>query len=548
MVKIEKIKQALTFFYPGTLQGQMRILVALVVLGQLFVSGAIFVTFIGDISKSQISRRALDIGYTVASAPMVARVLLEGKDPKGEIQQFAEAVRGQTDAEFVVVADLQSRRFSHPDPEKIGKNFVGGDENLALTRKEAYVSEAVGTLGPSLRSIVPVLDSDEKAIGFVSVGYLQRDVLHTVQGYQREPATLIFMLFVVVLLGANGIARYVKRQTLGLEPREIAALYLERQAILESIQTGIIAVDGQDTIRLINSAALKYCGFNADAPPMGKTVDRVFAHSDFRTLLQAEHSVAFTEIIVDGQEMLFTCVPIQYPGGAVGVVVSFRPIEDFYRLQKELRQTREFSEMLRVQAHEYSNKLHTLSGLLQMEAYSQALDLVSRESSGLQYLIGFLSRAVPHPLLAAIIMGKYNRALELKVEFLLNPESTMEEIPKTFDQAKLVTILGNLLDNALEAALRCREERPPRIQLFMTDMGHDLIFEIEDSGPGVALDIQDQIFTRGYSSKKPDPLQPDIHGVGLYLAQRNVEMLKGQIIVSTGELGGALFTLILPKI
>ncbi len=114
-----------------------------------------------------------------------------------------------------------------------------------------------------------------------------------------------------------------------------------------------------------------------------------------------------------------------------------------------------------------------------MEAYQEALDLVTRESSGLQSLIQFLSRAVPHPTLAAIIMGKYNRALEMKVEFLLNPDSTMGQIPEGYEVGRLVTILGNLIDNALEAALRCQKQRPPCIQLFMTDIGHDLIFEIE---------------------------------------------------------------------
>ncbi|SMC78699.1 two-component system, CitB family, sensor kinase/two-component system, CitB family, sensor histidine kinase DcuS [Desulfocicer vacuolatum DSM 3385] len=541
------IKWVFTFFCPVSLQGQMRILVSMVVIGQLFISGAIFATFIGNTSKAQINKRALDIGHTVASVPLIHRILESGDDPQGSIQQFTETVRRQTGAEFVVVADRHSRRFSHPNPEKIGQYFVGGDENLALTKGQAYVSEAIGTLGPSLRSIVPVFNSQGSVIGFVAVGYLQREIMQTVQGYQREPATLIFMLFVVVLLGATGISGYVKRQTLGLEPRQIASLYLERQAILESIQTGIVAVDGSGNISLINQVALKYFGFESDKDLIGKSSTAVFAHSDFSMLLNSDAKESFREIHVDGQEFLFTSVPIAYSGNETGVVASFRPIEDLYRLQKELRQTRQFSEMLRVQAHEYSNKLHTLAGLLQMEAYKEALDLVTRESSGLQSLIQFLSRAVPNPTLAAIIMGKYNRALEMKVEFLLNPDSTMGQIPGDYDFNSLVTILGNLIDNALEAALCCQKQRSPCIQLFMTDIGHDLIFEIEDSGPGVPLEIQDKIFSKAYSSKTSNSAQPDIHGVGLYLVHRHVEYLNGDLILSTGDLGGALFTLILPK-
>ncbi|WDP86429.1 MAG: sensor histidine kinase [Desulfobacter sp.] len=514
------------------------------------VSLAIFASFIADISKSQISKRALDIGHCLAQMPVVQQVLTQGTDPEKRLQELAEQVRLKTGAQFVVIADKNSFRYSHPDPEKIGQRFVGSDEVDALTLGKAYVSEATGTLGLSLRSLVPVFNFQGKVIGFVSVGYLQTQVVGTIQGYQREPATLVFMLFVVVLLGASGIARYVKKQTLGLEPRQISSLYLDRQAIFESIQNGIIAVGGKGEIRLINQAAIDFCRFENQESLIGKSIDEVFVHSDFLSLLKGRKRIVPHEFTVDGKPVLFTAFPIEYSEKVQGLVASFSPLEDFYRLRKKLRHTLEFSEMLRVQAHEYSNKLHTLAGLLQMKSYQEAIELVTRESSGLQNLIGMLARAVPHPALAAIIMGKYNRALEMKVTFDFNPDSTMEKIPDDYDFDKLVTILGNLLDNALEAALKSPARsngQSPCIRLFMTDYGHDLIFEIEDSGPGICLDCQDRIFSKGYSTKQSIKGLDNIHGVGLFLVDQYVTDLNGQVIVSTGELGGALFTLSLPK-
>ena len=189
----------------------MRILVFLVVFGSLFVSMAIFATFVGEISKKQISKQALDIGHSIAVMPSVRTILAAGEDPDGVLQGVAEQVREKTGARFIVIADARSIRYSHPNPKRIGKPFVGGDEALALETGQAYVSEAVGTLGPSLRSIVPVLDHQGKVLGFVSVGYLQARVMEIVAGHQREPATLVFMLFVVVLLGATGIAKFVKK-------------------------------------------------------------------------------------------------------------------------------------------------------------------------------------------------------------------------------------------------------------------------------------------------------------------------------------------------
>ena len=396
-----RLKGLARFCFPSTLQGQMLILVFLVVSGALFVSGAIFATFIGNISKKQISKQALDIGHTLAVMPVVRTTLVTGTDPHRVLQSLAEAVRRKTNAQFIVVADAQSRRFSHPDVEKIGKRFVGGDERRALATGEAYTSEAVGTLGPSLRSIVPVKDGDGSVIGFVSVGYLQTQVMETVQGYQREPATLIFMLFVVVLLGATGIARWVKKQTLGLEPREISALYLDRQAILESIQSGIIAMDEDGVVRLVNPAAMKLLGLDPKSSPIGKGLEGLRGETGFAKVLapglESGRGAELQEIHVEGQAFLYAAVPIAYAGEVHGMVASFQSMADFYKLRQELRQTREFSEMLRVQAHEYSNKLHTLAGMLQMEAYKDALELVTRESTGLQRLIQVLARAVPHP-------------------------------------------------------------------------------------------------------------------------------------------------------
>jgi len=524
----------------------MLVLVLVVALIELFISGAIFASLIGSISEKQIGRRALDIAHSVAVMPAVVEALHDPERDHPEIQQLAEAIRMKTVAEYVVVADRSGRRLSHPETERIGKKFVGGDEVRALQQGQSYTSKALGTLGYSLRGIAPVFDQQQNIIGFVAVGYLEQDIAEIVYGYQSEPRTYILMMIVIALLSASVIARFVKKQTLGLEPYEIAALYQERDAILQSIRAGIIAIDGASRIRLINQAALQHTGLDDSSSLVGRPVSEVFADSDFMPLLQAGQEIHFKELVIDGQPMFFTSVPIIYHGEVTGSVASFRRKEELDRLEEELRQTREFTEMLRVQAHEYSNKLHTLSGLLQIQAYDEALALIVREAEDYQSLIQFLTRAVPHPMISAIILGKYNRAQELKVAFSIDTESSMADIPESLNQQKLVTILGNLLDNALEAAQR-NAQRPAKIQLFMTDIGHDLIFEIEDSGSGIADDEQEHVFLKGYSSKTDDTHAPSAHGVGLYLVREKVRELSGEVTITTGELGGALFTLIIPK-
>lgn len=148
---------------------------------------------------------------------------------------------------------------------------------------------------------------------------------------------------------------------------------------------------------------------------------------------------------------------------------------------------------------------------------------------------------MPHPVIAAIILGKYNRAKELRVNFSIDRESTMADVPERIAQEKIVTILGNLLDNAFEAAM----QRPPglrSVEMSFTDLGNDIVFEIEDSGPGVAVDEQEHIFEKGVTSKGHGR-----RGVGLHLVRQRLEELGGQVMVSRGGLGGALFTVVIPK-
>lgn len=195
--------------------------------------------------------------------------------------------------------------------------------------------------------------------------------------------------------------------------------------------------------------------------------------------------------------------------------------------------------MLRAQTHEYSNKLHTIAGLIQIDHAQQALELISRESAGYQGLIAFLARAVPHPILAAFLIGKYNHAKELHIDFIIDPESQLIDVPPTLNREKTITILGNLIDNAFDAALS--GTHPPQVKLTMTDIGNDLVFEIEDSGSGIPADHSEKIFSRGFTTKG------DERGQGLHLVNLALTDLNGEITLSDSELGGAMFSVFIPK-
>ena len=448
-------------------------------------------------------------------------------------------MRKATGASFVVVGDHEGKRYSHPVPERIGKYMVGGDNEQALVHGQSYISRAVGTLGPSLRGKVPIFSSAGEIIGVVSVGYLIETMRDVIQPYQQRLLLWIFGLFGVGALGTWLIAREVKRSIFGLEPYEIAGLYRERTALLESIREGIIAINEKGEVTVMNQQAAQILGFTPEEA-LGKPIEMMLPETRMLEVLKTGKGEHDQEMLIQEEEVIVNRVPILEQENVSGVVSSFRRAQDIDRLVQELTSIREYSQALRAQTHEYSNKLHTLAGLIQLGATKEALELIGRESSGYNALLRQLSDQIQDPFLSAIIVGKYHRAMELKTQLELDPESWMSNIGHSSRSEKIVTILGNLIENALEAS--ASEEGQKKVSLSMTDVGNELIFEVEDSGSGISEEQQKAIFDEGFSTKTGTG-----RGIGLQLVQKNLIQLDGHLTIGESSLGGARFTAYIPK-
>ena len=526
------------FLLPKTLHGRMLLLMFLL-LGALVITTWLMVSMlVSSILEEYIGRNALNVSKTVSLTTVVHDGLKNKKST--QIQLYAESVRKATGARFVVVGDHEGRRYSHPVPERIGKLMVGGDNPRALERGEAYVSKAVGTLGPSMRGKVPIFANSGKVIGVVSVGYLQETVESVTEGYLQRVLLWVFGLFLFGGIGTWLIARNVKQSIFGLEPVEIARLFRERNAILDSIREGVVAINDKGQVTMLDHEAAKILKIPPESG-IGTSIESILPQTRMLEVLKSGEEQFDQEMIIGGIEVIVNRVPIWQNGRVAGVVSSFRRKDEIDRMAQELTQIQEYSEVLRTQTHEYSNKLHTLAGLIQLGSHQEALDFIGRETSGYQELLGTLAITVPEPLLSAIILGKYNRAQELRINFQLDPESRMIDIPKKINREKIVTILGNLLENALEAAQENTSGKRT-VQLSMTDFGNDLIFEVEDSGSGIEDESVDLSLQHGFTTKSGTG-----RGIGLSLVHENLKFLGGHLTVVHSSLGGMRFTIYIPK-
>ena len=523
-----------------SLQSKMIIFIVALVLFQIGTMGLVSTNLIETLLEDQLGKRVLSVSQTIATMPEVAR-LLEAKDPDGKLQVLAEEIREKIGAQFIVIGDRQEKRYSHPDPNKIGKTMVGGDNERALEQGKTYTSRAVGTLGLSLRGKVPIFDADNNIIGIVSVGYLDENIHHMIDDRRDIIIISIVVLLIFGVLVAVLLARSFKHAIFGLEPHQIGRMFQERSAILSSIREGIVAINKDGYITMINQAAKRTLGLSPDQDYLHQRIEDVVPESGVLEVLRTGESQLDIEHRMGDKEIIVNRIPIWDDEKVMGVVSSFREKDEIDTLAKELSQVQEYSEMLRHQTHEYSNKLHTISGLIQLEAYDKAIELIGSETSGYQDLLQFLASAVPDPIVAGCILGKYNRAKELNIQLNVDRDSNFTDVPEWINKEKIVTVLGNLLDNAYEAVTPLSEDKRV-VNLSLTDLGNDLIFEVEDSGNGIAEDVAGHIFEKGVSTSDKKG-----KGLGLYLVKDVLSYINGHITVNKSDLGGVLFTVYISK-
>jgi len=523
------------------LRTRLLLVLASIVLIQAVISGSFTLHYIKLVLEERIGEQALQLSRVVSELPQVRQGLVD-KNPE-VVQRFAEMVREQTTARFIVVGDRDGIRYSHPLPERIGKKRVGGDNQRAL-EGESYVSRAIGSLGPSLRGKSPVLDAQGNVIGVTSVGYMLDSVDSTIGSFQNSVLQIVFISLVISILIAIWTSRYFKRVMFGLEPEEIAQMFEERNTTLQTIREGIISIDASGAITTINKTAMNTLGLDG-ADLRGQNIRQVLPQSDMWQLLQSDQAEYDREILINGKSLIVNRVPISVDGEITGVVSSFRLKDDIELLSRQLSHIEQYADTLRAQSHDFANKLHTIAGLIQINATDQALDLIGQESKGIQELVRLLTSSVSEPVLAGCILGKYNRAHELGLELELDSMSHMGLIPDHIPVEGLVSMVGNIIDNAFEATrlnILQNVDLNNKIHLSLNDFGDDLVFEITDNGAGVAVDDQESIFEKGISSKPGFD-----HGYGLFLVKTLVDNLGGQIMVEPGEVSGTRFVVYLPK-
>ncbi|MFE5401443.1 ATP-binding protein [Streptomyces sp. NPDC056580] len=492
--------------------------------------------FLAPLSKQldqEAMRRALAIAQTTAQDPEIAEgVLTTPPSRNGPVQEEAERIRHATNAEYIVVLDRHWVRWSHPTPERIGQR-VSTDPRDALGGRDVMEIDR-GTLGRSARGKVPLYDADHRIIGAVSVGIAYDSVRARLLA--AIPGLLAYAggALAVGTLAAWLISRRVQRQTRDLAFSDISALLAEREAMLHGIREGVVALDRGGRIRLLNDEARRLLGIGDEA--VGKSLDEALGEGRTADVLAGR--VTGTDLLtVRGQRVL---VANRMPTDDGGAVATLRDRTELEQLGRELDSTRGLIDALRAQDHEHANRMHTLLGLLELEMYDDAVEFVGEVVGDHRVTAEQVTEKIQDPLLAALLVGKATVAAERGVALWVSERTRLPD--RLVDPRGLVTVVGNLVDNALDAVAGTPHAR---VEVELRTESRTVVLRVRDTGPGIPADQRELVFTDGWSTKKP-PAHGK-RGLGLPLVRRLAERQGGGATVGTADGGGAEFTVVLPE-
>jgi len=475
-------------------------------------------------TDESLARNLFNIAETVAKLPVVIEEL---KYPphEGEIQKQAlNIVDSSTDVDYVVVCNMDSIRYSHPNSQLIGEKFVGGDDKGIVTSPQRYISTGIGTLGVSMRALVPVFNAGNEQIGFVCVGTLRSSIQNAQQQLALSYIIYLCSGFFTGIVAVIYLTGSIKESLLGLEPEELAKLYRENKGMMEALHEGVIAIDKDYKITLSNETARNLIGMESDF--LGMDIRDIMPNSRLPYVVETRQAEYDREQNVGGKVIITNRVPIIEKGKVEGAVATFQDKTLLIQLVEELTGAKHLVEALRASSHEFMNKLHTILGLIELERYEEAKVFIQDIHKNQQELNKKLFHTFKDPIISGLMLGKFSVCKEQGIVIELSPQSHLEAIIDGEMSHTLVTIIGNLIDNAMES-INKNKDHEGNILVNIVQEENEILIDVRDNGIGIEKENMDLIFNRGFSTKGEG------RGVGLYLIKQELDRFEGSILVES---------------
>lgn len=474
------------------------------------LSYAIFIQDKTSTIDKNIKASLKDIAFCIIQNDFIKEDLYYNTQ-NGEIQEYTKTfISAFDDIDIIVICDMTGKKYSHLDETQIGEIFVNPDKKDVLEKGESYYSLMKGSMGKTLRWFEPIIYKGQQ-VGFIMVGKYYDDILTINKETSIKYIGLFIWAILISVVGSSILAQKTKIDMLNMEPEEIATLYNQKNIIINNVQDGIIALNKNNEVAEINDRCYTlFKNFSCD-----KVIERLSIYIDSKS------SFKMKELIIDGKRVFVTLNPIIEDNIYLGQLIILSDRENINKIAKEITGVDEVVKNLRANVHEFKNNLHVILGLIQLKQYSQAKDFILhiqkvQEDNSVEFL------EIDDYYIRALLLSRKLVAKERKVELVLNNASNMYQEHGIVDSKDLVTILGNLIENALEACAVSDAEYK-KVEVYLKEDNERIQIIVKDNGIPIEFTNKEEMFIEGMSSKG------DNRGTGLYLVKNRVELYNGII-------------------
>ena len=513
----------------------------------LVVSLTIILAIIGIVTnikfeKDKTDRNLQNISETIATSPSFMENDIQNGTAQDQVNlmRYLDSLKKSLyDVDVISIVNKNNQRFYHTNHSLIGTQYDGEQPDFSPVEKTFYIVNTNGPSGAQRRAYSALYSETGEYLGFIMVIILTEHVNENITQIITTYAILAVVAIVIELFITSRISKSIKNSLLGYEPDTISAMYLVRDNILESLKEGVIAVDKNGTILFANNSAVKMLDKSSTATEfIGKNIEQIKNGNVIKTVLNgSEKEFGIQGQRMDGTDVIIDRIPIKHEEDPIDTICILHDRAEYTKLMEDLAGTRYLVDSMRANNHDFTNKLHVILGLIQMEMYDQATSYIENITMVQRASISKIMNCISEPALAALLIGKTARAAELNVKFTLRDGSHFSNTDMHIPTEVLITVIGNLIENAFES-MNAKEPNPSNpneliIGLFSKD--DSILITVDDTGLGISEENKQRIFENGFSTKGEN------RGTGLYQVKTMVENLGGLITVDSQENVGTSF-------
>lgn len=509
----------------------------------LIVTLALMLGIAGSIINIKYETKKRDqnlqnVAETIAKSPLLTEGELdeEGTVMYGYLETLKEAL---SDIDVISVVDRKGIRIYHSNSDLIGTKYDGNMPDFKNHTSGFYAVDEDGPSGKQRRVYAAVYNQDGDYIGVVMAIMLAKNIHSETMQMLLIFGVITVLAIAVELVLAGRLSKKVKKSLMGYEPDVFTAMYKMRDNILETLEEGIIAIDENDIIQFINDSAIEMLGKNPREEIVGKKIE--ILHDEILTSVM-KNGGKETNVNLSNADIILDRISIKESDRAKGTIGVLHNRAEYTKLMEDLSGTRYLVDSMRANNHDFTNKLHVILGLIQMEMYEEAISYIQNITMVQRETISKVMNAVNEPAVAALIIGKIARASELNVKFVLREACYYSASDMKLPSEMMVTVIGNLLDNAFDAMNESKNPNEHNELLFgIYSRPGAVLITVDDTGKGIKKDEMEMIFMNGYSTKGND------RGTGLYQIKSMIENYGGKITVESQEGVGSSFSVSFTK-